>query len=327
MTGLKTKAESVSDWIDRGAIVLWNLRPSPFLDPESGKTFAALLLSQFLDAAMRNAGKPKKHFLYLDEAQAYLTNDAAQMLDQTLKTGLRVTIAHHHMGQFYRDPHLQHSIETNARIKYVFGGLPVEEAMRYAVEFFLQELNKRWLKETKYRYVTEHKKEKFVTTTNSAGYSETYSESDSSGLVGEMETSTRGSNSGGGFSSSNSTTKSTRYVPYNRKERDGQDDWPREEKISKLAHRLTSLQPRHCYLKLPGKEASAFEVPFVKRYLLNPARVLEYEKHLQSTAIPSDEADQILKDQDRTFLERSQDYGSRGGSRPKKKSATLHPQE
>ncbi|HEV3219579.1 MAG TPA: hypothetical protein VGZ48_07390 [Candidatus Acidoferrales bacterium] len=348
--GLKTAPETVANWIERGAIVLVNLRPSPFLDPESGKTFAALLLSEFLNAAMRNAANPKKHFLYLDEAQMYLTNDAAQMLDQVLKSGLRVTLAHHHMGQFYRDPHLQQSIEMNARIKYVFGGLPIEQAKRVAEEFFLGQLNKRWLKETHYGYHTEHILENYEinSTTHgqteseggmkNSGYTDTFGFTENEGAIGEQGSHSKGFNSGGGFSSSegsnwsngktqnDSQSRGTRYRPVTHKERDGQEDWGREEKISMLAARLTSLTTRHCFLKLPGKEASEYEVPFVRRYLLNPARVLEYEKALQSTAIPSDEADRILKEQEHAFLERSKAYGSRGASRPTKRPPTLHQQ-
>jgi hypothetical protein len=322
--GLKTPGESVADWIDENAIVLVNLKPSPYLDQESGKTFAALLLSEFLNTAMRNNEKPKKHFLYLDEAQAYLTNDAAQMLDQVLKSGLRVTIAHHHMGQFHHDPHLQHSIETNAQIKFVFAGLPIEEAKHTAEEFFLKESNKRWLKETRYRYITDHVEEDYEINSEATGVSELGGESNSFGLLGEKETSNYGSNFAVGFNSNNGVSRGTRYRPVLRKERDGQEDWSRDEKLAKLASRLTSPPQRHSFLKLPGKDATGVIVPFVRRRLLKSDTVLQYVKDHQSTATPSHAADQIFKDQEHAFLERSKDSGA---TKPKKKSPTLYKQE
>ena len=69
-----------------------NLKPSRNLSPESGKVFAALLLAGYLQAALDRAEKPKPHFMYLDECQNYLSIDAAKMLDQVPKSGLRLTL-------------------------------------------------------------------------------------------------------------------------------------------------------------------------------------------------------------------------------------------
>ena len=97
-----------------------------------------------------------------------------------------------------------------------------------------------------------------------------------------------------------------------------------EEKLGKLAQRLTELPTQQAYVKLPGRQAYLWHVPFVRRYLLNPASILEYEKALQQDAIPIHEAERILKDQEKTFLERSREY-ERGFGRPKKKPARLCP--
>src|ERR1035437_5505003 len=120
----------------------------------------------------------------------YMNHEIANMLDATIKTGLRMTIAHHHMGQqvFFDDPHLAESLRINAAIKIVFGGLPFEQAREMAQDLFIQKINKRWIKEVRYRTITKHRKEKYRTLSNTT--------SESFGW---------GSGTGGGTSKSNSS--------------------------------------------------------------------------------------------------------------------------
>ena len=98
-----------------------------------------------------------------------------------------------------------------------------------AEEFFLDESNKRWLKETRYRYVTEYEREEYTTSALSEG------DSSNEGFVGEQASGSAGRNS-------NFTMHwASRYVPRQRWERDGQEDYTREDKIAKLAARLLAL--------------------------------------------------------------------------------------
>lgn len=299
-TGLKGEAFDVNKAIAERAIVLVNLKPSAMLPDESGRVFASLLLSEFLNAALNHTDEERPYFLYLDEAQNYLTGDAAKILDQVLKTGLRLTLAFHHLGQFFDKPHLLQSLDTNAKIKVVFAGLPVRAAKDMAEELFIDELNERWIKEIRYRTVTKHYLEGYDTQSESEGESPA------------------------GSTHSSSTASGTRYAPYYEQEEAGKDEWGRDEKVSKLAARLMSLKRRQCYVKLPDQVYS-HEVPWVEEYLMNPDSVLRFEKDLQTTAIPLHEADRILQDEERKFLERGNEYESQGG-RPKKRPARLHPQ-
>jgi hypothetical protein len=259
------------------------------LPDESGKVFASLLLSEFHHAAMTHADEKRPYFLYLDECQNYLTGDAQKILDQDLKTGLRTTLAFHHMGQFTNNPWLQQSIDTNAKIKVIFAGLPFNEAERLAEEFFLPKLNERWIKEILYRSITTHIEEPYETNTKSEH--------------------------------GDSTLTGTRYAPLMEKEETGKVEWSREEKLSKLTERLMSLEPRHCLVKLPDK-VFHYKVPTVKEYLLNPESVVAFEKALPTTAIPLNEAQRILKENEQRFLARSNNYDA-GKKRPKKKPGTL----
>jgi hypothetical protein len=299
--GLKGPTERVSDWIDRKAIVLVNLKPHPGkLDPETAKTFASFLLTDFLDAAMQNTSDPKPYFLYLDECQNYLTPDAGPMLDQVLKSGLRLTFIHHHRGQFHDSPALQDSLDMNAGINFIFGGLKPEQAKPYAEKLFLGELNERWKKEDRFQYVTDYTED----------WTESVTESE-----GELPS---------GSTHSKSVTSASRLVPSHRKERTGQDDWAHEEKLSQLGARLAGLRKRECYLYTP-EGTEFYEVPWVEDFLLNPERVLEYERTLQADAIPLHEAQERLRTEEREFLDRAKEY-ERAPGRPKKKPATLHPQ-
>ncbi len=311
-TGLKRPGISIAECIRQKAILLINLKPSHLLDPDSARVFAALLLSEFLDAAIENMGDPQPYFLYLDECQNYLTTDAAQILDQVLKSGLRLTLLHHHLGQFHDNMPLKGSIDTNAKLKVVFAGLPLDEAKWMAEEFFLSEANERLCKEVRYRYRTEHVEMPYEVETESENGTS------SSGFVGEVETGSWGRSSG------RSVQRGTRFVPVEHKERDGQEDYGRDEKIAKLAARFASLKRGECYVKTPD-DVYRYTVPWVEDYLLNPATFLQYKQSLHRNALTPTEADQLLKDEERKFLERSKEYESTGG-RPKKKPAALHPQ-
>ena len=84
-------------------ILLINLGYSLELDRESAQVFASLFLNEFLETAMRRANKgtlrarSRASFrLYLDEFQEYITDDMCAMLDEVLKGGLHMVLAHQH---------------------------------------------------------------------------------------------------------------------------------------------------------------------------------------------------------------------------------------
>lgn len=299
-TGLKGESLDIDKAIRERAIVLVNLKPSAMLPDESARVFASLILSEFLNTAINHTDEERPYFLFCDECQNYLTGDACKILDQAIKTGLRFTLAFHHLGQFFDKPHLLNSLDTNAKIKVTFAGLPVKAAKEAAEEMFIGELNERWIKEVRYRTVTKHSEEWYETETETEGSIPT------------------------GSTHSFSTSSGTRFVPYYEQEEVGKDEWGREEKLSKLAARLLSLDRRECYVKLPH-DAFPYTVPWVEDYLINPDKVLRFVKALQSTAIPLHEAETILEREERKFLERGNEYDSTGG-RPKKRPARLHPQ-
>ncbi|HVB33755.1 MAG TPA: hypothetical protein VNJ52_05195 [Patescibacteria group bacterium] len=285
----------IDDIVDKEAILLVNLKPSYYLSAEAGRTFAALLLSEFLHSALNHTDEERPYFLYLDECQNYLTTDAGQILDQVLKTGLRLTLIHHHAGQFHHNPALLDSLDMNAQIKVIFGGLTPTQAKMAAETLFFPELNKRWKKDDKVHYVTDHYEDSFETVTDTEGE----------------------------FGSSHAVTSGSRLIPSVERIVDGQEDWTYEEKLSQLAERLTSLPRQHCYVKLPNGTLER-EVPWVEPVLLDSDDMIRFMQTLPNQ-IPLQDAERILKEQERAFLERSKSYESRG-ARPKKRPPTLHEQ-
>jgi hypothetical protein len=145
--------------MDQGKIVLVNLGSSSYLDRESARVFASLLLNEFFETTMLRANstphgtKPKPFVLYLDEFQEYITEDIAAMLDQVRKGGLNLVLAHQHLAHLADNRRLLHSVLTNARIRAVFGGLAYEDASILANEMFLPDLNSRQIKQVYYHTI------------------------------------------------------------------------------------------------------------------------------------------------------------------------------
>jgi len=308
-TGLKAKNTTVEEWIAQKAIVLVNLKPSDNLSPKAARTFAALILAEFLHVARNNSDKERPYFLYLDECQNYLTSDAANILDQVLKSGLRVSLIHHHLEQdaFLENPGLKPSVETSAKIKVIFGGLPVNEAKRYAEELRFGTVNQRKEKERLYRLETSYEEEGYEIFNSSSGTS-----------VGENDKRE---------TSGTSKSSGTRFAPRQEKVTAQILEWSREERVSFLAAELMNLPNRHCWIKLPGQEAFEQEVEWTEEYLLNPEEILEYEKALHAESIPKNEAELSIEKEEHRFAKRAHDYEDRGTRRPKKRPASLHPQE
>ena len=106
------------------------------------------------------------------------------------------------------------------------------------------------------------------------------------------------------ITNSSQRKKDFRVIPYTYEEGDLPELWPRDERLGQLAERLMTLPTGCCYLKTPdGTEYH--EVPYVPRYLQNPDTVLEYLQTANTLAIPPDEADRIIQQQEASFLERS----------------------
>lgn len=181
--GLTTGNLNLREAMDQGKIILVNLGSSSFLDRESARVFASLMLNEFFEAAMLRANeapagqKPRPFALYLDEFQEYITEDIAAMLDQVRKGGLHMVLAHQHLGHLVDNQRLLQSLLTNARIRAVFGGLSFGDASLLANEMFLPDLNTRQIKKAYYHTIHLFEEQKRIIKSHSRGYGQSASTS------------------------------------------------------------------------------------------------------------------------------------------------------
>jgi hypothetical protein len=327
--------------MEKGTIVLVNLGDSDFLSREEARVFAALLLNEFFEAAMRRAAalrtgeKPRQYVLVLDEFQEYISDDLAAMLDQVRKGGLHLMLAHQHLGHFADNPRLAKSVMTNARIKAVFGGLDFPDASVLANEMFLPDLNTRQIKKaywhTTHLYREETRTIRSHSTSSGHGAGRGAASISTAGagagsvVAGPVEgwfgpmdpdrastiasefSSTGDARSETEFESDAETfgeTKVPVFVPIPTKELASESEWSREEKLSKVAEILKHQQQRHCFVKLNLDKTQPLLVPKVKEHYLSPTTLLEYETALYESqgALSAATADRVIAEREQRFL-------------------------
>jgi hypothetical protein len=273
---------SIEQIIREQAVLLVKAAPSKSLSPQAAKTYLALLLAAFLHADLPDE---IPFFVWCDEAHQYMTQDSADLLDLTVKRGLRFTLIHHHNEQF-KDPHLRASVDQNCAIKYIYDGLPVSEKKRMVEECFLRQVNEPMILEQRERLLTEYVERKYEIESGSSQITH-YESGD--GAVTE---------SAGG-------SAGTRFVPVQSFEYDSVY-YTREQQVSLLAEKF--LLPRgSCVLKLPDG-ALRIDNPRAEKWgdLINPEDVLEFDKH----SIPADEGDRELAEIETRFEKETGGSGS-----------------
>lgn len=305
--GLKSGNVDIGEAMERGAIVLVNLGASAWLDRDAARVFASLLLNEFFEASMRRVGTDKLYTLYCDEFQEY-GGQLAPMLEQVRKGGLHLVLAHQHFAQL--DEEMKHSILTNARLRFVFGGLPFPTALELAKELYLPEINERQIKETYYHTVTKHELEWMKVEGVTSGMT------DGESAMGEQD----------GWSQSQHESSHVSEVPmlmpYYEEEVTHDAEWSFEEKAAHKAERLMALPERTCVEKLDLEDAEEVEVPEVRLFALEDETVGEYAVSLYERVggRPGAEVERLVAEDEREFVrkatkhlkaQRDEDFSSR----------------
>lgn len=123
--------------MDAGEIVLISLRPSEHLSPEAARLIGTLLVTSVYTAGFSRENLSLPFYVFLDEAQLYLTPDIARILDQSRKYGIRLVLSHQHMGHLREvGEAIMRSVLTNCRVRAVFGGLDADDARFMARNVF-----------------------------------------------------------------------------------------------------------------------------------------------------------------------------------------------
>jgi hypothetical protein len=145
------RALDVAEEMDRGSVLLVDLRPGPSLSADASRLIGLLLVNEFYTGAFRRKNK-RPAYLYIDECQEYLSPNIARILDETRKFSLSFVLAHQHLGHLRQaGEHIYRSVLTNTHVKVVFGGLDPTDAGEMAEVMFRGHFDLQRAKERLYR--------------------------------------------------------------------------------------------------------------------------------------------------------------------------------
>ena len=124
--------------MDRGEVVLVNLSSADTLSTEDSRIFGTLLINDmYLQAKKRVPEKSKRFYLYVDEAQNYLTSNVPNLLSETRKYGLSLILAHQYLQQLREaGDNVYSGVLSQTELKIAFGQLMHEDASILSYEIF-----------------------------------------------------------------------------------------------------------------------------------------------------------------------------------------------
>jgi DNA segregation ATPase FtsK/SpoIIIE-like protein len=298
--GLPDVSINLRQVMDEGKVLLVNLKQSQHLSHEGARTFGALLVNEFFEAALERrkdaAGRdPKPYYLYLDEFQNFVSLDIARMLAEVRKFGLFLVLAHQYFEQLDED--IVAAALNNCQIKAVFGGLSVTNARRMAEELFIGKLDPKKIKASIYqtKFWPEYRRDKAYGKSSSSGSAHGTMESTASasfsGLAagetfyaadnwfgglsvpaGTNEMSSSGSTTMSGSGSSDLYSDSTSesevdipiFFPVPFQELSSVQYYTLEEQLTELTAALKNQFQRHCFIQIRQQETQPLLVPFVE---------------------------------------------------------------
>lgn len=322
--------------LDDGAIILASLATEgSVVSKENADLYGTLLLTDLVESA-RERGKRdglRPFYVFMDEAQRFVTPSIAESLDEARGFGLHFTIANQFPGQFLdrgdAGKQLYNSVMENASSKAVFR-LSHEDNLRPLAQ---------WL----YRGVMNPDEVKLAMySTKVMGYREELRTSRSwneSSSRGGGSSRTSGSGSGRGRSvrmtdvdddeaGSESTNESSNETDSDSESWSDSSGWSESEQtvlIPELGKELSHVQyrsldeqmfrsmaalfdqqQRHCVVRLAGMKAPvSLQVPHVKSAVIPPKRVEQYRQELLAKlpyAVTQGEALRRMIEREKTLL-------------------------
>lgn len=304
--------------IERGDILLVNLQPSGFFTQENRRLIGTLLLNEVWEIVMRRKrGKRqtiKDFFLTIDEFQLFLTPDIGAMLDQSAKFGLHLMLFHQHLAQLQDlDKSAYASLMTNARIKFVFGGLMRKDARTFAEEIFAGQIDFNRLKfvieQTKFRPVYD--RDKVYMRSSGGGTGDTSAHMTGTSFSPGASWNEQGFNAADSSSNLNFSNWNDGeadvpiYRPEEFKEVSSKTAYPLEEQLFELTDKIMRQNQRAYMLALPRKDTVVAIAPFVEKFDVKEHRVAAYVEQQLKEFKTLEEVDQILEASHRNLLKQA----------------------
>jgi hypothetical protein len=281
--------------LDEGKFLLANL--GTISAPEVQRLIGALLVNGIFHAAkQRDTRRRRSWFLICDEFGQFVRRDLADSLDQLRKFGVHLVLAHQRLRQLEReDADVLSAVQTNAKIKIVFGGLERPEAARMAQELFTGNVRgdrvKHIATQTKFRPVFDTFDVETESSSETESESDGWGRSDSSGSTSSQTegesawdesdatlrvrsrvdgTSSGRSESSSGSRGSSSTRGSSRsVVPITRheefEEETGRQFWSIDEEWEHLIGVVHGLPKRHALIKVYNRPVAQIVTPEIDR--------------------------------------------------------------
>ena len=113
IVGQRESTINFREILDHQLVVLINL-PKGIMGEENSRLLAAFIVAQFQKAALARADSSQRQpfYLYLDEFQNYTTDNIEDILSESRKYGLSLTVAHQYLAQL--TPNLRDGLMNNA---------------------------------------------------------------------------------------------------------------------------------------------------------------------------------------------------------------------
>jgi hypothetical protein len=298
--GLAGVSIDLGSIMDQGKVLLVNLKQSRHLSYEAARTFGALLVNEFFEAAIqrestRPGRDPEPYYLYLDEFQNFVSLDIARMLTEVRKRGLFLCLAHQYFEQLDED--ITAAAMNNCQIKAVFGGLSTLNARRMAEELFIGKLDPKKVKASIYqtKFWPEYRRDKVYGKGSSSGSSHGTVQSTgdasfsglasgqsfytpdnwfgspaSTGMLNQTSSSGSTSTSSSGYSDTDSSSTSESeadipiFFPVPFTELSSVQYYSIDEQLTEMAAALKLQFQRHCFIQIRQQETQPMLVPFVE---------------------------------------------------------------
>jgi len=210
--GQKENTINFKKAMDEGDIVLVNLAPNEYLSPENARVIGTLLVNDmYLSAIRRTPSTSKRFYLYMDEAQQFLSERVEEMLVGCRKFGLSLVLAHQHLQQLKEKGDLIYSsVLANTGLKVSFGQLNHKDADEIAKEIYMGKYNPHRINPATLKPVTVGHE---IIKLNSASTTKTYGETNATSTGESFGSSDSfGTSSGSGNSQSTGTGLSSQTL-------------------------------------------------------------------------------------------------------------------